>query len=495
MTEDEFLALGRAGYNRIPLRLETLADLDTPLSIYCKLANRPGSYLLESVIGGERFGRYSIVGLPARERIEVAGRRVLRVRDGAPCDDREVDDPLAYIDEYLRSFRAAPVGPALRFAGGLAGYFGYDIVRYIEPRLGRVPKPDPLGMPDIRLLLSEELAVVDNLSGKLHLIVYADPSEPGAHRRASRRLEELRAQLRRPAALPPHQPRPALEPARSNVEERAFYEAVARCKRYIADGDMMQVQISQRIAQPFPSSPVNLYRSLRSINPSPYMFYFDFGDSQLVGASPEILVRREGDKVTLRPIAGTRKRGSTPEKDLEMERELLGDPKERAEHLMLIDLGRNDVGRIAKVGSVKVTETMVVERYSHVMHMTSNVEGTVDAQLTPMQLLRATFPAGTVTGAPKVRAMEIIEELETEKRGVYAGAAGYIGFNGNIDLAIAIRTGIVKDGTLYVQAAAGIVADSIPENEWRETRNKAQALLAAAEQVHAGLDAPLEGGA
>jgi anthranilate synthase component 1 len=492
MTEDEFLALGRAGYNRIPLQLETLADLDTPLSIYLKLANRPGSYLLESVIGGERFGRYSIVGLPARERLEVAGRRVTRSRAGEADEVREVDDPLAHIDGYLRSFRAAPFASGLRFAGGLAGYFGYETVRYVEPRLGHSTKPDPLGLPDIRLLLSDELAVVDNLSGKLHLIVYADPAEPGAHRRSLARLQELRAQLRKPAGLPPHDAGARLPPARSNISEEAFYASVARCKRYIEAGDMMQVQISQRIAQPFPHSPVNLYRSLRSINPSPYMFYFDFGDCQLVGASPEILVRREADKVTLRPIAGTRRRGATPEKDLEMERELLGDPKERAEHLMLIDLGRNDVGRIAKIGSVKVTETMVVERYSHVMHMVSNVEGTVDAALTPMELLRATFPAGTVTGAPKVRAMEIIEELEPEKRGVYAGAAGYLGFNGNVDLAIAIRTGVVKDGTLYVQAAAGIVADSIPENEWLETRNKARALLAAAEQVHAGLDAPIE---
>ncbi len=492
MTEDEFLALGRAGYNRIPLQLETLADLDTPLSIYLKLANRPGSYLLESVIGGERFGRYSIVGLPACEWLEVRGSRVRRLRDGAEVEASDCADPLAYVDEYLRGFRAAAPAGGLRFAGGLAGYFGYDTVAYVEPHLGRAAKPDPLGLPDVRLLLSEELAVVDNLSGKLHLIVYADPARPGAYARALGRLQELRAGLRKPAGLPPHEPRPVLEPARSNIAEPKFYEAVARCKRYIEEGDIFQVQISQRIAQPFPYSPVNLYRSLRSINPSPYMFYFDFGDAQLVGASPEILVRREGDLVTLRPIAGTRRRGATPEKDLEMERELLGDPKERAEHVMLIDLGRNDVGRIAKVGTVKVTETMVVERYSHVMHMVSNVEGTVDAALSPMELLRATFPAGTVTGAPKVRAMEIIEELEPEKRGVYAGAAGYLGFNGNIDLAIAIRTGVVKDRTLYVQAAAGIVADSIPENEWLETRNKARALLAAAEQVHAGLDAPIE---
>ena len=491
MTENEFKALAASGYNRIPLTLETLADLDTPLSIFLKLANRRDSYLLESVIGGERFGRYSIVGLPARERLEVTGRRVTLSRDGAQVESSERDDPLAHVDRYLASFRAAPLQSSLRFAGGLAGYFGYDCVRYIEPRLARPAKPDPLGLPDIRLLLSEELAVVDNLSGKLHLIVYADPARPDAYARGRRRLEELRAQLRTPAGLPAHAHEPALGAPRSNIEEQAFYDAVAKCKRYIEDGDMMQVQISQRLAAPFPYSPVNLYRALRSINPSPYMFYFEFGDCQLVGASPEILVRREGDKVTLRPIAGTRKRGATPEKDLEMERELVADPKERAEHLMLIDLGRNDVGRIAKTGSVKVTETMVVERYSHVMHMVSNVEGMVDPALTPMQLLRATFPAGTVTGAPKVRAMEIIDELETEKRGVYAGAAGYLGFNGNLDLAIAIRTGIVKDAKLYVQAAAGIVADSIPASEWRETQNKVRAVLAAAEQVHAGLDAPI----
>ena len=492
MTEDEFQALARAGYNRIPLHLETLADLDTPLSIYLKLANRPGSYLLESVIGGERFGRYSIVGLPARESIEVTGFEVTRIVGGKVVERRTLEDPLDYIDGYLQSFRAAAIGPALRFSGGLAGYFGYDTVRYIERRLRGQGKPDPLGLPEIRLLLSEELAVVDNLSGKLHLIVYADPSVVGAYAAGMRRLQELRAQLRRPAQLPAHAAPGPLEAPRSNIGERAFYDAVARCKRLIEDGDMMQVQISQRLTQRFPYSPVNLYRSLRSINPSPYMFYFDFGDCQLVGASPEILVRREGDKVTLRPIAGTRKRGSTPEKDLAMERELVADPKERAEHLMLIDLGRNDVGRIAKTGSVKVTETMVVERYSHVMHMVSNVEGEVEHGLTPMQLLRATFPAGTVTGAPKVRSMEIIDQLEPERRSVYAGAAGYLGFNGNLDLAIAIRTGIVKGGNLHVQAAAGIVADSIPENEWRETQNKARAVLAAAEQVHAGLDAPLE---
>jgi anthranilate synthase component 1 len=495
MTENDFQALARAGYNRIALQLETFADLDTPLSIYLKLANRPNSYLLESVIGGERFGRYSIVGLPAREMLEVRGRTVTITRDGKPVHAGEHDDPLARIDEYLAGFRAAAPRGALRFAGGVAGYFGYDCVRYIERRLAKSSKPDPIALPEIRLLLSDELAVVDNLSGKLHLIVYVDPARPGAYAEGQKRLQQLRAALRERADLPGHEAVDAMPRATSNIGDKAFYDAVATCKRYITDGDIMQVQISQRLTQPFTHSPLNLYRALRSINPSPYMFYFDFGDAQLVGASPEILVRREGDKVTLRPIAGTRKRGSTPEKDAAMEQELVSDPKERAEHLMLIDLGRNDVGRIAHIGSVKVTETMVVERYSHVMHMVSNVEGQVDAKLTPMELLRATFPAGTVTGTPKVRAMEIIDELEPERRGVYAGAAGYIGFNGNVDLAIAIRTGVVKDRKLHVQAAAGIVADSIPENEWRETQNKVRAVLAAAELVHAGVDKPLEPGA
>ncbi|QJR13692.1 anthranilate synthase component I [Usitatibacter palustris] len=492
MTETEFLALARAGYNRIPVALETLADLDTPLSIYLKLADKPGSYLLESVIGGERFGRYSIVGLPAHEWLECRGREATLLRGGVVFERHQVDDPLAFVDRYLASFKAAPLPKPLRFAGGLAGYFSYDAVRHMEAKLANDARPDPLDLPEIRLLLSEELAVVDNLSGKLHLVVYADPARDNAYAAAQARLRQLRSQLRNHATLPSPGAKSPLATPRSNVGETAFHAAVAKAKRYITDGDVMQVQISQRLSQPFAASPVNLYRALRSINPSPYMFFFDFGDCQLVGASPEILVRREADKVTVRPIAGTRKRGGTPEKDLEMERELVSDPKERAEHLMLIDLGRNDIGRIARTGTVKVTETMVVERYSHVMHMVSNVEGEVASDLSPMGLLRATFPAGTVTGAPKVRSMEIIDELEPERRGVYAGAAGYIGFQGNIDLAIAIRTGVVKDGQLHVQAAAGIVADSIPDNEWRETQNKMRALLAAAEQVHAGLDAAID---
>ena len=499
MNEAQFQRLAAEGYNRIPVTLETFADLDTPLSIYLKLANKPHSYLLESVIGGERFGRYSIIGLPAREWLEVRGREVtiLRAKTGGTAEKIEhkfVEDPLAFIERYQARFRAAAVGGALRFAGGLAGYFGYDTVRYIEPKLAKhldekfVDKPDAIGTPDIVLMASDELAVVDNLSGRLTIIVYADPSQENAFQNATRRLTELRIQLRSQAPLPVYVPSGVTREPKSEIGKERFLKAVERSKQYIVDGDIMQVQISQRISQPFDAPPVNLYRALRSINPSPYMFYFDMGEFHIVGASPEILVRQEGTKVTVRPIAGTRKRGATLEQDQQMEAELRADPKELAEHLMLIDLGRNDLGRIARTGSVKVTEQYEVERYSHVMHLVSNVDAEIRDDVSPISLLRATFPAGTVTGTTKVRAMEIIDELEPSKRGIYAGAAGYLGFNGNLDLAIAIRTGVIKDGVLYAQAAAGIVADSVPELEWQETENKARAMLRAAEMVASGLD-------
>jgi anthranilate synthase component 1 len=499
MNAAQFQRLAAEGYNRIPVTLESFADLDSPLSIYLKLANKPHSYLLESVIGGERFGRYSIIGLPAREWLEVRGREVVvfRAKAGGTLEKVEhkfVEDPLAFIEKYQARFRAAPIEGALRFAGGLAGYFGYDTVRYIEPKLAKhlddkfVAKPDALGTPDIMLMLSEELAVVDNLSGRLTMIVYADPAVENAFENTLRRLTELRMQLRSQAPLPVYVPSGRKHEPKSEIGKDRFLKAVERSKQYIADGDIMQVQISQRISQPFDAPPINLYRALRSINPSPYMFYFDMGEFHIVGASPEILVRQEGEKVTVRPIAGTRKRGATPELDAALAAELCADPKELAEHLMLIDLGRNDLGRIAKIGSVKVTEQYVVERYSHVMHLVSNVDGRIREGVGPIDLLRATFPAGTVTGTTKVRAMEIIDQLEPSKRGIYAGAAGYLGFNGNLDLAIAIRTGVVKDGVLYAQAAAGIVADSVPELEWQETENKARALLRAAEMVATGLD-------
>ena len=487
MTEHEFNELARQGYNRIPLVKELLADLDTPLSVYLKLANQPFSYLLESVVGGERFGRYSFIGLPAKTRIRVHGHLVTVENNTGVLEQQESADPLEFIHAYLERFKVAPRADLPRFFGGLAGYFGYDTVRYIEPKLGKTVKPDPLNLPDILLLVSEELAVVDNLSGKLYLIVYADPGIPHAYRLAEQRVRELSGKLHQPMVPPLQLP---MEPAVAVSEfgEAAFKAAVVRAKQYIDAGDIMQVVISQRMSQPFDASPLSLYRVLRSLNPSPYMFYFDMGGFHVVGASPEILVRLEGDTVTVRPIAGTRPRGVTRAADEALAQDLLADPKELAEHLMLMDLGRNDIGRVAQTGSVKVTENMGIERYSHVMHIVSNVEAQLKPGLTSMDVLRATFPAGTLSGAPKVRAMEIIDELEPSKRGIYAGAVGYLGFSGDMDLAIAIRTAVIQDGTLYVQAGAGIVADSVPQNEWDETQNKARAVVRAAELALIGLD-------
>ena len=486
ITEQAFNQLAQQGYNRIPLVAETFADFDTPLSLYLKLANKPYSYLLESVQGGERFGRYSFIGLPADTRITVRGKNIT-VTHPMASTTHDADHPLDFIREYQSRFKVAPLSGLPRFTGGLAGYFGYDAVRYIEPRLAHTHKPDVLGTPDILLMLTEQLAVVDNLSGTLTFIVYANPEQADAYILARQRLDELLRLLRRPMEIPRAPPMHGGE-AKSEFGETAFKQAVEKAKRYIFDGDIMQVVLSQRISQPFPASPLSLYRALRGLNPSPYMFYYDMGDHHVVGASPEILVRLEGDTVTVRPIAGTRPRGKTPQQDATLAQELLADPKELAEHLMLIDLGRNDIGRVAQQGTVKLTDKMVIERYSHVMHIVSNVEATLKPGLDAIDVLKATFPAGTVSGAPKVRAMEIIDELEPSKRGIYAGAVGYLGFNGDMDLAIALRTAVIKDTTLYVQAGAGIVADSVPASEWTETQNKARAVLRAAEMVLAGLD-------
>ncbi|HEY2863170.1 MAG TPA: anthranilate synthase component I [Casimicrobiaceae bacterium] len=489
MTEAEFRALAAQGYNRIPLVLESFADLDTPLSLYLKLANQRYSFLLESVVGGERFGRYSFIGLPAKVRIRSRGRDI-EVEDRGGIVERHRGDPLAFVGEFLRRYRAAPRPGLPRFCGGLAGYFGYDTVRHIEPRLAESSppaSPSLADVPDILLLLTEELAVVDNLSGKISLIVYADPAEPNAYWSAHDRLQALRRKLREPVSIP-YQTATEASVARSEFGSDAYQAAVARSREYIAAGDVMQVVISQRMQRPFAAPPLSLYRALRSLNPSPYMFYYDFGDFHVVGASPEILVRKEGASITLRPIAGTRPRGATREADEALAKELLADPKEIAEHVMLLDLGRNDVGRVAQTGTVQVTDRMVIERYSHVMHIVSNVEGTLKPGLTSIDVLRASFPAGTVSGAPKVRAMEIIDELEPTRRGIYSGAVGYISFQDDMDTAIALRTAVIKDGTLYAQAGGGIVHDSSPEGEWQETLNKLRALLRAADMVQLGLD-------
>ncbi len=498
MTELEFKSLVAQGYNRIPLMLEAFADLETPLSLYLKLAHAEyggrNSFLLESVVGGERFGRYSFIGLPARTLLRASGfgadARTEVVTDGQVVETAS-GNPLDFIAQYQQRFKVA-VRPGMpRFCGGLAGYFGYDAVRYIEKKLEASCPPDDLHTPDILLLQCEEVAVIDNLSGKLYLLVYVDPAQPEAYSRGHQRLRTLRQCLNEPA-VPPVTSVYQSEPVERIFAKDDYLQAVQRGKDLIAAGDFMQVQVGQRLQKRFAAHPLNLYRALRSLNPSPYMYYYHFGDFQVIGSSPEILVRHEHEadgsqSVTIRPLAGTRPRGATPEADLATEQELINDPKERAEHVMLIDLARNDIGRIARTGSVKVTEAFAIERYSHVMHIVSNVQGTLLDGMRNMDVLRATFPAGTLTGAPKIHAMELIDELEPVKRGIYGGACGYLSYAGDMDVAIAIRTGIVKDGMLYVQSAAGVVADSVPEMEWRETEHKARALLRAAELVEEGL--------
>ncbi|MBC3833603.1 anthranilate synthase component I [Undibacterium amnicola] len=495
MTELEFKSLATQGYNRIPMIAEAFADLETPLTLYLKLAQATNggknSFLLESVKGGERFGRYSFIGLPASTVVRSTGFHTEVIKNAQVIETHE-GNPLDFIAEYQSRFRVA-LRPGLpRFCGGLAGYFGYDAVRYVEKRLEKTAPKDDLGLPDIQLLLTEELAVIDNVSGKLYLIVYADPTQSEAWSKARQRLKDLRAMLRRSVDVPITSASVRTEAIRDFAKED-YLKAVLKAKEYIMAGDLMQVQIGQRIKKPYVDSPLSLYRALRSINPSPYMYFYNFGDMHIIGASPEILVRNEqlsdgNKKVTIRPLAGTRPRGATPERDEELAVELLADPKEIAEHVMLIDLARNDIGRIAQTGSVKLTEKMVIEKYSHVQHIVSNVEGLLQPNMSNLDVLKATFPAGTLSGAPKVRAMELIDELEPVKRGIYGGACGYLSFGGEMDLAIAIRTGVLKDGMLYVQAAAGVVADSVPEMEWQETENKARAMLRAAEQVQDGLD-------
>ncbi|SIS83850.1 anthranilate synthase component 1 [Thalassolituus maritimus] len=492
MTPQSFAALAEQGYNRIPVARQVLADLDTPLSTYLKLADQPYTYLFESVQGGEKWGRYSMIGLPAREVIRVCGYTVQHLRDGEIIEEHEVNDPLAFIEEFQGRFRVPELEGLPKFDGGLVGYFGYDTIRYIEPRLKDSCPEDEIGTPDILLMVSEEVVVFDNLSGKLHLIVMADPSVEKAFEKAEQRLDELRETLRAPYRGEVGQLRTATEITeedfRSCFGEQKFMDAVDQIKEYVLSGDIMQCVISQRMRIPFDGNPVDVYRALRTLNPSPYMYCLNLGDFHVVGSSPEILARLEDGEVTVRPIAGTRKRGHTEEEDKAFEEELLADPKEIAEHLMLIDLGRNDVGRIAKSGQVKVTDQMVVERYSHVMHIVSNVTGKVKDGITAMDVLRAAHPAGTLSGAPKIRAMEIIDEFESTKRGVYGGAVGYLSWNGNMDTAIAIRTAVIKDGTLNIQAGAGVVADSVPRLEWKETMNKGRAVFRAVAMAAAGLD-------
>ena len=491
MTPEKFQQLVKHGYNRIPVTREVLADLDTPLSTYLKLANGRYSYLFESVHGGEKWGRYSIIGLPSRTVVRIHGERIEIYTDGGLVEEVQHSDPLQWIEAFQRRYQVAEITGLPRFCGGLVGYFGYDSVRYIEPKLKNADQDDPLKTPDILLMVSDEVVVFDNLSGKLLMVVHVDAGQPDAWARGQARLDELMQQLRQPVTIPG-----VLKESRQVSEDdfvsgftrEGFEAAVKRVKEYIVEGDAMQVVLSQRLSIPFQAPPLDLYRALRSLNPSPYMYYLDLDDFHIVGSSPEILVRLEDGVVTVRPIAGTRPRGKDESEDLLLEKELLADPKELAEHLMLIDLGRNDAGRVSKIGSVELTEKMLIERYSHVMHIVSNVVGRIKEGMSAIDVLRATFPAGTVSGAPKIRAMEIIDELEPVKRGVYAGAVGYLSWTGNMDTAIAIRTAVIKNGLLHIQAGAGIVADSVPASEWAETMNKGRAIFRAVSQAQAGLD-------
>ena len=490
ISKNDFNKLAKKGYNRIPLMCEILADLDTPLSTYTKICNFPYSYLFESVEGGEKWGRYSIIGLPAKKIISVTGEKVKITENSKLIDEYNTSDPLKEIEKIQQSYKVAQIEGMPRFSGGLVGYFGYETIRYIEPRLNKNNKEDPIGSPDILLMVSDEVVVFDNLSGKLFIIVHADPKKNDAYSNALQRLDDISGMLR------DNQTNKSQSDNSRDVDENDFvsgftqkkYEkAVDTIKNYIVNGDAMQVVLSQRLSIPFQSKPINLYRALRSLNPSPYMYFLDLEDFQIVGSSPEILVRLEDNIVTVRPIAGTRPRGKTKSEDLALEKDLLEDPKELAEHLMLIDLGRNDLGRVADMGSVNLTDKMIIERYSHVMHIVSNVTGELKKGMNAMDVLRSTFPAGTVSGAPKIRAMEIIDELEPVKRGVYSGAVGYISWNGNMDTAIAIRTAVIKDKTLHIQVGAGIVADSIPKNEWDETMNKGRAIFKAVSLAEKGL--------
>ena len=471
---------------RIPISVEILADMETPLSVFKKLGNKPFSYLFESVEGGEKWARYSLIGLPSSTVIKVYKNEIQIYEDGRIVKEVTSQDPLKFLEEYQENINVKLNDELPAFTGGLVGYLGYDCIRYIEPKLSSSNLPDPLGTPDALFMLSEEVAVFDNLNNKLHLIVLSKSESEKDITEAEERLRDLSDKLNHP--LIPENSEEITDPATekdfiSGFGEKEFKQSVEKIKEYIKAGDVMQVVCSQRMSVPFTSDPVELYRSIRHLNPSPYLYYLNLDEFHIVGSSPEILARLEDGEVTVRPIAGTRRRGRNEQDDIAMEEEMVNDPKEIAEHLMLIDLGRNDVGRIAEAGTVEVTQKFGVERYSHVMHMVSNVRAKLRKGLKAMDVFRATFPAGTLSGAPKIRAMEIINEFEPVKRGIYGGAVGYFSWQGNMDMAIAIRTAIIKDEVLYIQAGGGFVADSDPELEWKESLNKGRAIFKAVEMV------------
>ena len=484
MQFSQFNALVEEGYNHIPLSREVVVDTDTPLALYLKLANTPFTYFLESVQGGEKWGRYSFIGLAAETIIKVNEYEIFVEKNGYLQEKFDVQDPLAWIENFQEQFKVPQLDSLPDFNGGLVGYFGYEIIRYIEPKLKNIEKKDELNVPDILLMVSNDLLVVDNLTSKVHIITHVSP-EDGSFDDGIAKLDLIESNIKKSFEHDATQSEKIKsQDFISSFGKNNFVHAVEKVQKYITAGDVMQVVPSQRLSCKFKSNPVELYRQLRILNPSPYMYYLNLDDFAIVGSSPEILTRVDNNNVaTIRPIAGTRSRGKTEEEDKDNEKDLLSDEKEIAEHLMLIDLGRNDLGRIAKTGTVNLTDKMFIERYSHVMHIVSNVECELKDDMSSIDVLRATFPAGTLSGAPKVRAMEIIDEVETLKRNIYSGAIGNLSWHGGMDLAIAIRTAIVKNDVLYVQAGAGIVHDSVPEMEWQETMDKAQALIRAAQNI------------
>jgi len=484
MQHSQFNKLADEGFNHIPLSREVVVDTDTPLALYLKLANTPFTYFLESVQGGEKWGRYSFIGLRAETIIKVNEYEVLVEKNGQLHQQYKVEDPLAWIQDYQAQFKVPQLDNLPDFNGGLVGYFGYEIIRYIEPKLKNIDKKDELNVPDILLMVSNDLLVVDNLTSKVHIITHLNP-ENESFDDGIAKLNLIETNIKKSVNYDSTKTENIKsQDFISSFGKENFVHTVEKVQKYITAGDVMQVVPSQRLSCKFMSNPVELYRQLRILNPSPYMYYLNLDDFAIVGSSPEILTRVDNNNIaTIRPIAGTRSRGKSVQEDINNEKDLLSDEKEIAEHLMLIDLGRNDLGRIAKTGTVNLTDKMFIERYSHVMHIVSNVECELKDDMSSIDVLRATFPAGTLSGAPKVRAMEIIDEVETLKRNIYSGAIGNLSWHGGMDLAIAIRTAIVKNEVLYVQAGAGIVHDSIPEKEWQETMDKAQALIRAAQNI------------
>ena len=486
INKEQFQQYADQGFNIIPVAKDVHLDDVTPLTIYSQISNKSNTFLLESVEGGETWAQYSIVGLDCLDTIKVTGNTI-ETKTGDQISSFISDNPLDEIQELISGLKTPEIKDLPRFYGGYVGFFAYESAKYAEKRIADLVNKDSKfdeHMPEIFLVKAEKLIVYDNTDQSIQIIFNVDPSKI-SYEEALDAIEEIGSLLNsKDTIFDDTLKTPSGEMAfHSNFEKDDYIKAVGLVKNYIEEGDVMQVVLAQDFSQDFQNDPFDLYRALRQLNPSPYMYYLDLDECQIVGASPEILVRLEEDKVTLRPIAGTRKRGSNTEEDLANEKDLLTDPKEIAEHLMLIDLGRNDVGRVSEMGTVQVTDKMIVEKYSHVMHIVSNVTGTLSKDLDAIDALKASLPAGTLSGAPKIRAMQIINELEPSSRGIYGGAIGYISWNGNIDTAIAIRTAVIKDNVIHVGAGAGIVADSIPENEWLECKQKAKVFLDAMEMI------------